>query len=210
MNASNSQKEPALSGGPLRTDLPPPSREDIGSNRDLQEFEEKEQLSKFLDAYENVVSERLLNIDRDSKGERPDFICQSSDGTRIGIELTEIPHRALPMWDKVFNPDMRWLELLDDARKAVFQKDAKMSNGGWRQADKQILVIMLNSHGFDSLEWLSDHENQQGFVETGFAEIWLCDNTTLQAHGSSQLIGLFPQEVWGLHRPQHFDPKPFG
>lgn len=194
----------------MRNDLPPPSREDMGSKSELQKFEEKEQLSRFLDVYENVVGERLLNIDHDAKGERPDFICQSSDGTRVGIELTEIPHQVLPMWDKVFNPDMDWCELLEDARTAVFKKEAKRSTGAWRQADRQLLVIMLITHGFDCLGWLSDPENQQGFEDTGFSEIWICDTTTQEAHGASQLIGLFPQDVWGLQNPQDFESKPFG
>lgn len=194
----------------MRNDLPLPTREALVSKQQWQKFEEMEQLSVFLNAYESRLGESLLNIDRDAKGERPDFICQSSDGTRVGIELTEIPHSELQMWDKVFNPDMSWWELLDEAKTAVFKKEAKRSTGAWRHADKQLLVMMLTSHGFEYLGWLSDPENQHGFQQTGFSEIWICDNTTQDAHGASQLIGLFPQDVWGVQNPQDLNSKPFG
>lgn len=177
-----------------------------------QEIEEIEQLDKFIDAYEWITGERLENLDRDQKGERPDFICGRCDGTRIGIELTEVPHKANLQWDRVFDPEtvMSWRDLIASASAAVFKKEQLRSTGVWRQADEQILVVPLESYKFDSFDWLSNLELQNEFNGTGFTEIWLCDNTTLSAHGASQLIGLFPARNWGLSRPPGFDPKPYG
>jgi hypothetical protein len=185
---------------------------DDTTNLAKQESEEVAQLEKFIEAYESKTGLRLVNLDRCQKGERPDFICERSDGVCIGIELTEVPPKHLLEFHRIFDPDrvMESQDLIEHMFNVVSKKERLRSKGDWRQSDEQILVITLESYKFDSLDWLSDLELQDEFSGTGFTEIWLCDNSTLSAHGASQLIGLFPASIWGLHRPTDFDPKPFG
>ena len=181
------------------------------SNHARQEIEEREHLARFIEAYQGVTGETLVNLDS-TKGERPDFICEGCGGVRIGVELTEVPHKELLVWDRIFNPGMvaEASDVINTIRGAVLKKEENRAKGGWRPADKLILVITLEVYAFDSLHWLTDDELHEDFQDTGFAEIWLCDNSTINAHGASQLIGFFPEEIWGLHRPRDFDPKPFG
>ncbi len=68
--------------------------------RSVKKETEKETLSHFLDAYNDVTGEMLEVL---QVTERPDFICSRDTESKIGVELTKV-RRGHPndiLWDNL-------------------------------------------------------------------------------------------------------------
>jgi hypothetical protein len=175
-----------------------------------QKMVEDEQLSDFLEAYEDVTGEALTVV---GGGESPDFICERENGERVGIELTR-PHDDYEMarWDRIWAVEhsMNDHDLLDAIHSIVAKKARKRAGVGWRLADNTILLVQLVDYTFASFGWFARECLADDFGDAGFAEIWLSDRTELDAFGTVRLIGLYPRRVWGTHYQDAFHRKPYG
>lgn len=169
---------------------------------------EEERLTRFLDAYCEVTGMRLVVID---SGERPDFVCAPPDASTIGIELTRSPHDYEGKnHDKVWGDGtMDHHDLLAAIHDIVTTKSLKLKEADWR-TDQTILVVFLEDYTFDSYEWIKTAGIESDFAECGFMQIWLADCSTIEPFNAVRLIGLHPQDVWGLHQQPSLDGKPFG
>ena len=169
---------------------------------------EKERLSRFLDAYNEATRMRLTVVD---SGERPDFVCALPDASTIGVELTRSPHDyEAKNHDRVWaDGTMDHYDLLDTIHDIVTTKSLKLKEADWR-TDQTILVVFLEDYKFDSYEWTKTAEIESDFAEYGFMQIWLADCSTIEPFNAVRLIGLHPQDVWGLHEQPSLDGKPFG
>lgn len=170
---------------------------------------EEEHLYRFLSAYEEVTGEALTLI---CGGERPDFICERASGRRVGIELTRPRHNyEMAQWDRIWAPDrtMDTCDLISAIYDIVRDKSAKLSEPDWRLPTSTILVVELIDYTF---RWpaLADGIESDDFADTGFEEIWLSDNSTIEAFGGVRLIGLYPATICGTHQQSSLEGKPFG
>src|SRR6266536_5871270 len=139
---------------------------------------EGQDLDRFLDAYEEVVAQRLDVLE---SGERPDFICARPSGEKVGVELTRPHHdHEKVIWDRILAPgrQMTDFELLPAINSVIEQKTLKLSMHDWRLPEATILVVQLVDYTFSSWAWLSETGLRRDFDSTGFAEIWLADHTT--------------------------------
>lgn len=175
-----------------------------------QKMVEDEQLSDFLEAYEEVTGQALTVL---AGGESPDFICERPTGERVGVELTR-PHHDYEMarWDRIWAVDraMHGYGLLEAVHSIVAKKARKRSARGWRLPDNTILVVQLVDYNFGSFRWFADECLADDFESAGFTEVWLADRTELDAYGTVRLIGLYPKSIWGTHHQPSFDQKPYG
>lgn len=171
---------------------------------------EAEDLDRFLDAYEEVTSERLEVLEG---GERPDFICARPSGEKVDVELTRPHHdHETVVWDRILGSGRRMMDfdLLPAIHSIIEKKTPKLSTDGWRLSDAAILVVQLVDYTFRSWEWLSERSLRDDFASTGFAEIWLADHTTWDAYRSVRLVGLYPEHNWGARRQRSLEGKPYG
>ena len=171
---------------------------------------EDEQLSDFLEAYENVTGEILTVV---GAGERPDFICERQAGEAVGVELTRPQHDySMVKQDRIWavSQTMNYFDLMDAVYGIVAQKAVKRAGSGWRLPDNTILVVQLIDYTFEPQMWLSRRCLAKDFEDAGFAEIWLADRTELDAYGAVRLIGLYPERIWGTHYQAAFNQKPYG
>ena len=89
-------------------------------------------------------------------------------------------------------------------------KEAKRKSKRWRTPSDTILVVELLDYKFDSLSWTGEKAIADSFADTGFSEIWLADNSTLEAYGEVRIIGLHPAKYWGAHDQPALKRKPYG
>ncbi|MBA7553460.1 hypothetical protein ES705_46051 [subsurface metagenome] len=171
---------------------------------------EEIELEPFLKEYKYITGLALQLVNR---SERPDFIAQRSDGTRLGIELSKImcnPQSAF--WARV----LRGEEFADPVKtaihlqKLIYRKDAKRSGSGWTLPDCMVLVLQLMDSSIDQVVLFLDDQVIKELNETGFFEIWLTDYTILDAFGTIQLYGIKPKRWQGLHSHSRTGNKPYG
>jgi hypothetical protein len=170
---------------------------------------EKEELRVFLEVYEVVTGDHLEHV---ATSERPDFVCMRPDGTLVGVELTKImrdPESAT--WDKI----MKYQEFRDamDANDNIWStaeyKSRKLKAGNWQHAENTILVLQVMDCPLSDLHrYLEDGSSPQDYADLGFVEIWVADYSELEAYGTIELFGLYPQEFWGYHELDR--GKPYG
>lgn len=109
-----------------------------------KKLNEEEELFYFLEAYKDVVEESLSYSF--GRHERPDFICNRPDGTRVGVELVRV------MRDPMLAQADYILDRIDfmDSEKAVEmlyqmieKKEKKRCEPDWALPDNAILVIQF-------------------------------------------------------------------
>jgi hypothetical protein len=141
----------------------------------------------FAASYKHVTG-RDLSILR--KSERPDFICRWKNVKPVGVELTSAPSDAF------------------DIYLAAAEKAEKMKSGNWSLDDRTILVIFV-----DELPVSLIHEGAisvtQEYENLGFFEVWLADESDLEAFGTVQLFCLWPQRWYGFHARPNAGMKPY-
>jgi len=171
---------------------------------------EEMELEPFLKEYKCITGLALQLVNR---SERPDFIAQRSDGTRLGIELSKImrdPQSAF--WARVLSGE----EFADPVETAIhlqeliYRKDAKRSESGWSLPDRTVLVLQIMDSSIDQVVLFLDDQVIKELNETGFFEIWLADYTILEAFGTIQLYGIKPERWQGLHNHSRTGNKPYG
>ena len=171
---------------------------------------EEMELEPFLKEYKCITGLTLQLVDR---SERPDFIAQRSDGTRLGIELSKImrdPQSAF--WARVLSGEgfADPVETTIHLQELVYRKDAKRSGSGWTLPECTVLVLQLMDSSIDQLVLFLDDQVIKELNETGFFEIWLADYTILEAFGTIQLYGIKPKRWQGLHNHSRTGNKPYG
>jgi hypothetical protein len=171
---------------------------------------EEMELEPFLKEYKCITGLALQLVNR---SERPDFIAQRSDGTRLGIELSKImrdPQSSF--WARVLSGE----EFADPVKTAIhlqeliYLKDAKRSGFGWTLPDRTVLVLQLMDSSIDQVVLFLDDQVIKELNETGFFEIWFADYTILDAFGTIQLYCIKPKRWQGLHNHSRTGNKPYG
>jgi len=171
---------------------------------------EENDLEYFIDAYESVTREKLVVK---CASEKPDFICERPDGTRVGVELTKVmrdPETAL--WERTFNHQeyMTNSSALDLVYGTVERKAEKMTKNKGIAISSIILVLQLMDCPLSELKSMLDSDLQNDFTSYRFLEIWIADYTGLDAYGDIELFGLSPLKWWGFHERRNPHRKPYG
>jgi hypothetical protein len=183
----------------------PHGRHKSESERSKKMHEEIE-LDHFLEAYQWVMDERLqVMVAR----ERPDFLCARPDGSIIGVELVKIvrdPESAFA--DEVLfgRERMKPDDALNRISDVVCRKEEKRRQSGWLHPESTILVVQLMDCPTANLAWGLAPEN---FDPHGFEEIWLADFSEMEAYGTVELFGLYPEHLWGRYERTNVG-KPYG
>ncbi len=181
------------------------SDQDMGKKM-VEEYE----LEYFIDAYKSAIGQELVV---ECTSEKPDFICERPDGTRVGIELTKVmrdPETAL--WEETFDHQeyMDISSALDLVYRTVENKAKKMTKNKGIGISNIILVLQLMDCPLSGLKAILDSDLQKDFACYGFSEIWLADYTGLDAYGDIELFGLTPLKWWGFHERPNPGRKPYG
>ena len=153
---------------------------------------EETDFNYFAEAYEHVTG-RSLTIHR--AGERPDFICTTQHGWRLGVELTLVPQA-----DRVVLFDPLWT--------AADAKAEKKRRGDWALPNRTILVLQVDVP-LSELKHRLERVVRSDY-ELGFMEIWVADYSDLDAFGTVELFGLRPARWFGYHRRSNWQSKPYG
>jgi len=171
---------------------------------------EEMELELFLEEYKYITG---LSLQLVNQFERPDFIAQRSDGTRLGIELSKIMRDPeSTFWARVLSGE-EFADSVDTAihlQELIYRKDAKRSGSGWTLPDRTVLVLQLMDSSIDQVVLFLDDQVIKELNETGFFEIWLADYTILEAFGTIQLYGIKPEKWQGLHSHSRTGNKPYG
>ena len=170
---------------------------------------EKEELYLFLEAYQDATCETLTSL---RASERPDFVCQRSEGTLVGVELTKVmrdPESG--SWDSIMNGQ----EFRDgaDANDGIWAtaeyKSRKLKAGNWQYVDNTILVLQVMDCPLADLHhYLEDASSPDDYANLGFSEVWVGDYSEVDAYGVIELFGLYPEQWWGYHA--RWRGKPYG
>jgi hypothetical protein len=170
---------------------------------------EVDELMPFLDAYELCKGEALLIADA---GESPDFVCARANCEFVGIELTRVMRDpATSRWEGILErkEHMEYDEALEQLYFLIERKEDSRKRRYSLRVPETILILQLVDrplNGFAHyIEGLQDDFRHHGFVE-----VWLADYSGREAYGDIELFGLFPPDIWGLHRRPQPDRKPFG
>ena len=171
---------------------------------------ERSDLSYFLDAYEWVTGEVLVEL---TTSESPDFICARSNGEEIGVELVRVmrdPEEA--QFDRIIDKKLEadTQETLDRIFSLIEKKEQVRSKNYGLLANKTILVLQLCDCSLWSLIPFLIDDVREDFSHYGFLEIWLGDYTEIEAYRDIELFGLFPDQWWGYHQRQNPNRKPYG
>lgn len=155
-------------------------------------------LGYFLGAYSWATDETLQVC---HSCERPDFVCERSDCSLVGIELVKVIRDPETAWahEALFHRDyMEAGDALYRISYEVDRKEQKRQQTGWLHAENTIVVVQLMDCPIADLEWGLAPEN---FSLHGFAEIWLADFTCVAAYGCVDLFGIHPASLWGYYDP---------
>jgi len=175
----------------------------------VKKEDEKEALEYFLEAYEQITGE-TLSLLKDS--ERPDFICERTDGTVVGIELSKV-RRSHPNDIMAVEIVFKRNYMLPEAAFKVIQmsllvKETKRRESSWQLPESTILILeLVDIPLIDLKPWLR-RESFPDLADTGFLEIWLADYTGLEAYDNVELFCLRPEQWHGYHR--RLSQKPYG
>ena len=171
---------------------------------------EEEELFYFLEAYKDVVEESLSYSF--GRHERPDFICNRPNGTRVGVELVRVMRdpmlaQADYILDRIdFMDSEGAIEML---YQMIEKKDKKRREPDWTLPDNTILVIQFVDCPVSNLYQL-DESLKDDFSSYGFDEIWIADYTGQEAYGDIELFCLYPPEWWGFYERANPWQKPYG
>ena len=166
-------------------------------------------LHLFLEAHRHATGETLTSLGR---SERPDFVCQRSDGTFVGLELTKlmrVPESA--SWDRIMNgQEFRdAADANDDIWAMAEYKSRKLKTGNWRYADNTILVLQVMDCPLSDLyHYLEDGSSPDDYADLGFSEVWVADYSEVAAYRVIELFGLYPARWWGYQK--RWRDKPYG
>ena len=170
---------------------------------------EHDDVSKFLTARFHATGEPLsINFDSES----PDFLCSRQDGSIVGVEITRIE----------YNPERReFLESISDydgsldnfaifwaAAIAIAKKEKKRCSPHWRLPHATILVLDL-PEGYRFESWPEDDSCSAEFADSGFIEVWISDQSSIETHGETTAIGLFPRSIWGIQGQGYLCRPPY-
>ena len=158
---------------------------------------------EFARVYEPITGDRLELI---ARHERPDFVCRRADGSRCGLEFTEVrsdPDEAILRGLSI--PPMEAAELMS---RAVNEKDRKRQSASWRLPENTILVLQLVQCPLTELESILSDWLDEVLAECGFVEVWIADFTTLEAFREVELYCILPEVLRGYY--PHQKRKPYG
>jgi hypothetical protein len=172
---------------------------------------ETEELIPFLEARELVTGQKLSLI-MGLRTESPDFICVRPDGRTVGVELTRVTEKyEIAFWDR-----LRYGEVQLDAYRTqevihhlIDRKEKSRLDLYMKKVTENILVLQLVDGSLNQLLGAFD-ELQSDFTSHGFSEVWLADYSGMEAYGDIELFGLFPSQLWGLHKRPWPHRKPYG
>ena len=170
---------------------------------------EEVDLGHFIKAYEWVTGDRLTLIYR---RESPDFVCMRSNGSEVGVELTNImrdPEQAF--YETVIEKKecISASDTFDMAYCLASKKSKKKNKNKWPYSRKTILVLQSDECPLEEIDLYVDPSLQSDFALFGFKEIWLADFTEIDAYGDIELFGLHPKKWWGYHRRPNPHRKPY-
>lgn len=171
--------------------------------------DESEALDYFLEAYEQVTGEPFSLLET---SERPDFICERSDGTVVGIELAKV-RRSHPneiISDRIVEKRNYMLPevAFEVIQMTLLYKEAKRRESSWQLPEATILILeLVDIPLIDLLPWLR-RDAFPDLADTGFLEVWLADYTGLEAYDNVELFCLRPEQWHGYHRRPF--QKPYG
>lgn len=170
---------------------------------------EEDDFDAFAAAYFRATGDHLSVLERP---EPPDFLCERSDGSSVGVELTQL--RRSP-------DDAHWAAVLgrqyemdpyiaaEEFDRLLAQKASKLPNFSTRQN----ILVFLNCEADFTL--LCSHLLEiplEDFEHYSFTEVWLGDYQGLRegAHFSIRLAGLYPAHLRIVEDRLDRDQKPFG
>ncbi len=170
---------------------------------------EEHQLKYFTDAYQFSLGDTLDTV---SWCEGPDFICQRSNGDKVGVELTQVVGDPSVL-KTCTDPEelMDGFAALEEIHNLIETKEFKRRQSGWRLPENTILVLQLMDYNFregDSL--VLDELDINELPTHGFKEIWLGDYSRLDAYGDIELFCCFPEYLWGFYERWNPGRKPYG
>jgi hypothetical protein len=159
---------------------------------------EREYLNYFLSARKYATGEELILV---SNSESPDFICRRPNGAFLGVEHTRIeynPERTeILQACRAYNGELDNFAILWAAAHATAKKEAKRRKPYWKYANATILVLdVLERYRFE--DWPEDSSLSDDFSNFGFIEIWISDHSSIEAHGETTAVGLYPSLIWGI------------
>lgn len=172
-------------------------------------IDERSDLDLFLRVRELATGE-VLAFEENS--ESPDFICKNPDGNIVGVEHTKIEYnpesmeiqKLMKSWTGEIDKD----SVLWSAFLAIQKKEEKRKKKHWNLPEATILVLDLKLH--DCYEDITiDDEMQDLCRQTGFAEIWISDHSSLEAFGEVTLIGLHPKSILGINGQEYLWGPPY-
>ncbi len=170
---------------------------------------ERMDLEPFLKAYEWVTGETIVFV---VSAENPDFICERSNGEKVGIELTKLTRDPRDIfWENVLNnkTHMDSYEAQEYIYYLIEIKEKARVKRYASRVPKTILVLQLVDGSLGTIE-NGFAGRQADFTDHRFCEIWIADYSGLEAFGDIELFGLYPERWWGHHRRLWPHRKPFG
>ena len=171
---------------------------------------EESELELFKREYERITGFLFEII---NATERPDFIVQRSDGTKLGIELTKVmrdPESAF--WARVLNGEEQAdpLKSAANLQELIYSKDNKRSESDWKLSKRTVLLLQLMDSSIEQVAMFLDDQIIIELNKTGFFEIWIGDYSIVEAFGTIQLYGIKPKKWQGLHNHLNSGKKPYG
>jgi hypothetical protein len=171
---------------------------------------ETEDLFYFIESYQHATGNKLQLFEA---SERPDFICEYSDGSKIGMELTMITRSPkIRQWDRIVEKKqfMDSVEVIELIQLQTVEKDEKRAEEDWTFSNNAILVIQLKDISLSEFKPFLQIENFPDLYSTGFKEIWLGDYSEVEAYDSINTFCLKPKDSFGFYQRLNPYQKPFG
>lgn len=159
---------------------------------------EREDVARFLNARFHATGEMLTIL---SDSESPDFLCSRPDGTVVGVEITKIeynPERTEFLESiRAYDGELDNFAIFWAAATTLAKKETKRRLPHWRLPNATILVLDL-PEGYRIENWPDNKSYSNEFMDSGFVEVWISDQSSIETHGEPTAIGLFPSAIWGI------------
>lgn len=180
----------------------------LGNNRFKKELE-SESLIYFNEKYEEVTGDFLEIV---KICERPDFICKRKDGTLVGVELVQVCRGDPIMRSHDINVNKNLTMVPDRVQDLIqfllYEKDKKRKSEDWKFPNQTILIIQLKESPLHEISNALSKESFFDLTDYGFIEIWVSDESEIEAYDDIELFCLFPSILRRYYkRPIK---KPFG
>jgi len=179
------------------------------ARRHAKKDAEIEDIEAFLAAHSRATDAKLSF---EHASESPDAICSRADGTRVGVEITNVrrsPEKAF--WEATLDwrDEMDFGEAVDEIVRLTGQKSSLRPQFS---TTDNILVLAICEADFQMVVALVKAIPIDDWADTGFSEIWLADFKGIRdgAHREVQLFGLFPEEYRVVTGRSFYDQKPYG